>query len=97
MVKERLEKYLKNYLDTVITPRLQKLSRNPDVKIYIESIRESVNIPGVDRIFLYIEPTLPQSFYYQLNDDIYNFFDMLGFENLPVIFWSDEDSQISHD
>ena len=95
MTQEKLEKYLKNYLKEVITPRFKKLSGDDTIEITLDSIRESENYPGMYRLFLGVNPTPSENILYiQLTEDIYSFFDMLGFENLPVIFWSDDDAYI---
>ena len=95
MTQKKLEKYLKNYLDEVINPRFRDMYGDDSLEITLDSIRESENYPGMYRLFLGVNPTPSENILYiQLTDDIYSFFDMLGFENLPVIFWSDDDAYI---
>ena len=95
MTQEKLKKYLKNYLDSIINPRFREMSGDDSLEITLDHIKESETMPGIYRIFLGVNPTPSKNLLYmQLTDEIYNFFDMLGFENLPVIFWSDDDAYI---
>ena len=94
MTKEKLEKYLKRYLKHIITPRAKKISGDDDTEVTLDSIRESETFPGIYRVFIGVTPPTESLFYHQLTNDIYTFFDMLGFENLPVIFWSDDDAYV---
>jgi hypothetical protein len=92
MTQEKLEKYLKNYLKEVITPRFRKMYDDDSLEIILDHIKESENYPGMYRLFLGVNPPQNENILYiELTDDVYTFFDMLGFENLPVIFWSDDD------
>jgi hypothetical protein len=95
MTQEKLEKYLKNYLDVIINPRFRKIYGDDNLEITLDNIKESETMPGVYRVFLGVNPEPSINLLYiQLTEDIYTFFDMLGFENLPVIFWSDDDAYV---
>jgi len=94
MTQEKIKKYLKNYLKEVINPRAKKLSGDDTIEVTLDNIKESETMPGIYRIFLGVNPKPYDAFYYQLSEDIFSFFDMLGLENLPVIFWSDDDAYI---
>ena len=90
MTQEKLEKYLRNYLREVINPRFKKITGDDSIEVTLDDIKENEKMPGVYRLWLSMNPETDNIFYMRLTDDIYTFFDMLGLDNLPVIFWSDE-------
>lgn len=94
MTQEKLEKYLRNYLREVINPRFKKITGDESIEVTVDHFSESETMPGVYRLWLNVTPETDNIFYMRLTDDIYTFFDMLGLDNLPVIYWSDDDAYI---
>lgn len=90
MTQEKIEKYLKNYIEEVINPRFRKITGNKRIEVTIDEFVESKKLPGVFQLWLSVEPEMENIHYMTLTNDIYTFFDILGLDNLPVIYWSDD-------
>lgn len=94
MTQERIEKYLKVYVKEVITPRFRRITGDENIEITVDDFRESETVPGVYRLWLGVYPETESIYYHKLTEDIYTFFDMFGIDNLPVIFWTDDDTYV---
>jgi hypothetical protein len=89
----KLKKYLKIYLDSIITPRVNRHFESQDgykpVTISIYDIKPKEHLPAEMSIFLDIDPDLPSGYYVKnINGDIKDFLKMLGVTKLISIQWN---------
>ena len=90
----KLKKFLKVYLDTIITPKVNRHFASQEgyepVTISIYDIKPKEHLPMEMSIFLDIEPDLPSGYYVSktISKDIRDFFFSLGLRELIYIHWN---------
>jgi hypothetical protein len=89
----KLKKYLKIYLDSVITPKVNRHFASQKgyepVTISIYGIKPKEHLPTEMSIFLDMDPNLPNGYYVKtINKDIRDFIFSLGVRELMSIHWN---------
>lgn len=92
MKVEKIEKYLRFYLDEVIVPEINSELVGEDdepITIDIDKIIYGVGNPNRISFILHMEPNWSKgSFVNKINSDISNFFKMLGTDKNLHIYWN---------
>jgi len=89
----KLKKYLKIYLDNVITPKVNRHFASQKgyepFTISIYGIKPKENLPSEMSLFLGVDPDLPNGYYVKtINKDIKDFIFSLGVRELISINWN---------
>ena len=88
----KIEKYLQNYLDDVISPEINnKLVGEDDepIKFSVYKVTHGESNPNRINFFLDMDPDWTKGSYtYKINSDISSFFKMLGLDNSLHIYWN---------
>jgi hypothetical protein len=90
----KLKKYLKIYLDSIITPKVNRHFESQEgykpVTISIYDIKPKEHLPEEMSIFLDIDPDLPSGYYVAktISKDIKDFIFSLGIRKLINIQWN---------
>lgn len=100
MDSERLKGYLQNYLDTVLTDRLnQKLEENNSepVSVEVHSVRKGSYQPPIYHVFIDTEPIIKKTYgmkpFFSMilssfEKDVSDFFKVLSINNKVKIHWN---------
>lgn len=92
MKVEKIEKYLRFYLDEVIVPEINSELVGEDdepITIDIDKIIYGAGNPNRISFILHMEPNWSKdSFINKINSDISNFFKMLGTDKNLHIYWN---------
>ena len=89
----KLKKFLRIYLDTMVTPSVNKEFASQEdyepITISIYDIKPKENLPQELNVFLDINPDLPNGYYVKkINGDVKDFLKMLGVRKLITIQWN---------
>lgn len=89
----KLKKYLKIYLDSVITPKVNRhfvsQEGNEPITISLYDIKPKEHLPSEMSLFLDVDPDLPNGYYVKtINKDIRDFISSLGVRELISINWN---------
>ena len=89
----KLKKYLKIYLDTVITPKVNKefesVKGYEPIVVSLYDIKPKEHLPSEMSLFLDVNPDLPNGYYVKtINKDIKEFIFSLGVKKLMSIHWN---------
>jgi hypothetical protein len=89
----KLKKYLKIYLDSIITPKVNRhfvsQEGNEPITISLYDIKPKEHLPSEMSLFLDVDPDLPNGYYVKtINKDIRDFIFSLGVRKLTHIHWN---------
>ena len=92
MELEKAKKYLQQYLDDVIVPKVNRElvgEEDEPISITVYDIKQKVHLPTEMVVFLDIEPDWSRgSIVKKLDDDVIGFMRMLGYRNLIIVAWN---------
>ena len=92
METDKIEKYLQNYLDDVVSPEINSELVGEDdepIKITIHKVNFGEANPNRINFFLDMDPDWSKgSFTHKINSDISGFFKMLGVDKNLHIYWN---------
>ena len=88
----KIEKYLQNYLDDIISPKINDELVGEDdepIKVSVYKVTQGESNPNRINFFLEMDPDWSKgSIAHKINMDIATFFQMLGLDKTLHIYWN---------
>jgi hypothetical protein len=92
METDKIEKYLQNYLDDVVSPEINSELVGEDdepIKLKVHNVKYGESNPNRINFFIDMDPDYSKgSIIPRINSDISNFFKMLGVDKQLRIYWN---------
>ncbi len=92
METDKIEKYLQNYLDDVVSPEINSELVGKDdepIKLTVYKVNYGESNPNRINFFIDMDPDYSEgSITHRINSDIANFFKMLGVDKQLSIYWN---------